>query len=104
MRLGLINFILPFIFVLNPALILRGEWPDIILMVSSALIAVMLMAAAFEKYLYWLGEIDWSIRAPLLIAAGFMLYPGTLSFFIGVGIVAACYGIGFVKRRATAGA
>jgi TRAP transporter 4TM/12TM fusion protein len=104
MRLGLINFILPFIFVLNPALILRGEWPDIILMVSSALIAVVLMAASFEKYLYWLGEIDWSIRGPLLVAAGLMLYPGTLSFFIGVAIVVACYGLGFVRRRATTGA
>ena len=100
MRLGLINFILPFIFVLNPALILRGEWQDIILMVSSGMIAVVLMAAAFEKYLYWLGEIDWTIRAPLLVAAGFMLYPGTLSFFISVGIVVACYAYGFITKRA----
>ena len=100
MRLGLINFILPFIFVLNPALILRGEWQDIILMVSSGMIAVVLMAASFEKYLYWFGEIDWTIRGPLLVAAGFMLYPGTLSFFISIGIVMACYAYGFTMRRA----
>lgn len=100
MRLGLINFILPFIFVLNPALILRGEWLDCVLMISSGLLAVWLMASCFERYLYWVGVIGWSLRAPLLIAAGFMLYPGTLSFFIGVAIVAACYGYAFVQRRA----
>ena len=54
----------------------------------------------FEKYLYWVGEIDWTIRAPLLVAAGFMLYPGTLSFFISVGIVVACYAYGFITKRA----
>ncbi len=102
MRLGLINFILPFIFVLNPALILNGELTDIILMVSSALIAVWLMASAFEGYLYYVGTISWVIRAPLLVGAGFMLYPGTLSFVVGVIIVAACYLFGFVQRRAAA--
>ena len=102
MRLGLINFILPFIFVLNPALILNGEWTDIILMVSSALIAVWLMASSFERYLYKVGVIGWSVRAPLLVAAAAMLYPGTVSFMIGAGIVALCYGYGLVQRRATA--
>ncbi len=46
MRLGLINFILPFIFVLNPALILRGDVGDIIVMVATAIAAVWLMGPA----------------------------------------------------------
>ena len=73
MRLGLINFILPFIFVLNPALILDGTLTDIVLMVSSCLLAVWLMASAFEGYLYWVGIIGWPVRVTLLVAAGFML-------------------------------
>ena len=102
MRLGLINFILPFIFVLNPALILNGEFTEIILMVSSAMIAVWLMASAFEGYLYYVGTITWLIRAPLLIGAAFMLYPGTISFFIGVVIVVASYAVAFAQRRSKA--
>jgi TRAP transporter 4TM/12TM fusion protein len=102
MRLGLINFILPFIFVLNPALILNGEFTEIILMVSSAMIAVWLMASAFEGYLYYVGTVTWLIRAPLLIGAAFMLYPGTISFFIGVVIVVASYAVAFAQRRSKA--
>jgi TRAP transporter 4TM/12TM fusion protein len=102
MRLGLINFILPFIFVLNPALILSGEWSDIIVMVSSALVAVWLMASAFEGYLYRVGVIGWPVRAPLLVAAAALLYPEIVSYVIGVGIVVACYGYGIMQKRATA--
>ena len=87
---------------LNPALILNGEFTDIILMVSSAMIAVWLMASAFEGYLYYVGTVTWLIRAPLLIGAAFMLYPGTISFFIGVVIVVASYAVAFAQRRSKA--
>ena len=98
MRLGLINFILPFIFVLNPALILRGTWDDIIVMVSTALIAVWLMSAGFEGYLYRIGVIGWSIRVPVLIAAACLLYPGEYSKIAGVVIVIGCYAYGWMQR------
>jgi len=99
MRLGLINFILPFIFVLNPALILRGEWDDIIIMVSTALVAVWLMAAAFEGYLAKVGVVGWSIRIPLLVAAGCLLYPEGISKIAGVVLVAICYAIALFQRK-----
>ncbi|MBL4720820.1 MAG: TRAP transporter fused permease subunit [Alphaproteobacteria bacterium] len=102
MRLGLINFILPFIFVLNPALILRGTWDDIIVMVSTALIAVWLMSSGFEGYLYRVGIIGWSIRAPLLVAAGCLLYPGEYSKIAGVGLVLACYAYSWSQQKKAA--
>jgi len=98
MRLGLINFILPFIFVLNPALILRGTWDDIIIMVSTALIAVWLMSAGFEGYLYRIGIIGWSVRIPILIAAGCLLYPDEYSKVAGVALVIGCYAYGWIQR------
>ena len=98
-RGGLINFILPFIFVLNPALILRGEWDDIIIMVSTALVAVWLMAAAFEGYLAKVGVVGWSIRIPLLVAAGCLLYPEGISKIAGVVLVAICYAIALFQRK-----
>jgi TRAP transporter 4TM/12TM fusion protein len=98
MRLGLINFILPFIFVLNPALILRGTWDDIIIMVSTALVAVWLMSAGFEGYLYRIGIIGWSVRIPILIAAGCLLYPDEYSKIAGVALVIGCYAYGWIQR------
>ena len=103
MRLGLINFILPFIFVLNPALILRGDWDEIIIMVSTAMVAVWLMASAFEGYLNKAGIIGWTVRAPLLAAAAGLLYPEIYSKVAGVGLIAVSYAIAFMqKKQATA--
>ncbi|MBT5810048.1 MAG: TRAP transporter large permease subunit, partial [Rhodospirillaceae bacterium] len=98
MRLGLINFILPFIFVLNPALILRGEWSEIVIIVPAALSAVWLMASSFEGYLYKAGVIGWSVRGPLLIAAACMLYPETWSYVIGIVVIAVSYVIAWSLR------
>ncbi|MFT6580730.1 MAG: TRAP transporter 4TM/12TM fusion protein [Alphaproteobacteria bacterium] len=98
MRLGLINFILPFIFVLNPALILRGTWDDIIVMVSTAMVAVWLMSAGFEGYLYRIGVIGWSVRIPVLIAAACLLYPEVYSKAAGLMLVIGCYAYGWTQR------
>ncbi|MDP6688677.1 MAG: TRAP transporter fused permease subunit [Alphaproteobacteria bacterium] len=102
MRLGLINFILPFIFVLNPSLILRGKWDEILIMVSTALAAVWLMAACFEGYLNKAGTIGWSVRAPLLVAAGCLLYPEGISKIIGIVLVVVCYAIALFQRKRVA--
>ncbi len=99
MRLGLINFILPFIFVLNPSLILRGEWDEIIIMVGTALVAVWLMAAAFEGYLNKAGTVGWAVRVPLLIAAACLLYPEGVSKIAGAVLVVICYGIALFQRK-----
>jgi len=68
MRLGIILFILPFLFVLNPTLILDGDPLAIVHDVTTAVIAVWLLASAFEGWLYWVGRIDWGVRVPLLAA------------------------------------
>jgi len=101
MRLGVIIMILPFIFVMHPTLILVGEWTDIVHDCITAVIAIWLMASAFERWLYGVGEIGLPVRAGLLVAAGVLLYPGTFSDAIGLGIILLTYAYGlFVRRRA----
>jgi TRAP transporter 4TM/12TM fusion protein len=78
MRLGLINFILPFLFVLSPTLILDGEPIAILHDVTTALIAVWLTASAFEGWLYWSGRIGYFVRGLLLLAALGFLDPGPM--------------------------
>jgi TRAP transporter 4TM/12TM fusion protein len=99
MRLGLINFILPFIFVLNPALVLRGEWSEIVVIVPACVAAVWLMASSFEGYLYRVGIIGLSIRGPLLVAAALLLYPEIWSYIAGLVVIAGCYAIALYQRK-----
>ena len=91
MRLGFINFILPFIFVLDPALIMRGDVLEIIPAVTSVLFAVWLMAAGFEGYLYWVGRIGWMTRIALLAGAAALLYPHLAGYAAGAAVVAMVY-------------
>ena len=78
MRMGLTNFILPFLFVLSPTLILRGDTASILHDVTTAIIAVWLMASAFEGWLYFVGRIGTFTRALLLVAALCFLDPGPI--------------------------
>ena len=91
MRMGIINFILPFLFVLTPTLILEGDFLDILHDTGTAIVAVWLMAAGFEGWLYGVGRIGWTSRLPLLAAAAAFLLPGWESDAVGVAVLAAVY-------------
>jgi TRAP transporter 4TM/12TM fusion protein len=98
-RLGLVLFILPFLFVLNPALILEAPWPEVIHAVATALVAVWLMAAAFERYLYWVGPLAlW--QSGVLLAGGLsLLVPEAISDLAGAAALVIVYGHHFLLRR-----
>ncbi|MDH4093169.1 MAG: TRAP transporter fused permease subunit [Betaproteobacteria bacterium] len=73
MRLGAAMYFVPFFFVLNPALILRGSPWEILVVVGTAVIGLALIAAALEGYLLGLGTVarnagGWAAR--LLVFAG----------------------------------
>ncbi|MDO9024244.1 TRAP transporter fused permease subunit [Zwartia sp.] len=57
MRLGSTMYFVPFFFVLNPALILRGEPLEILTVVSTAFIGIIFIAAALEGYLVGFGRL-----------------------------------------------
>lgn len=89
MRLGAILFVLPFIFVVTPELILRGEdVVHIILVIGACTTAVILMSASFEGYLYFVGRVGLPIRVLLMLAAIGFLYPDPISWTgAAIGIV-----------------
>lgn len=87
LRLGVLLLLLPVLFVLQPALIMQGEWFVIAQAALTAIVAVALLSAAFEGYLWWVG------RLPLWARVGTGI--GGLLLFIpeawtdGVGLMLA---------------
>ena len=91
MRLGLINLVVPFLFVLNPTLILVGEPLHILHDVATAVFAVWLLAAAQEGWLAGIGRIGVASRVLLGVAAFGMLTPGLTTDLIGAGLLAVVW-------------
>jgi len=57
MRLGLATYLIPFLFVMNPALIGHGGVMDTAQAVAEALLGIYLLAGAAQRYLPILGEL-----------------------------------------------
>jgi TRAP-type uncharacterized transport system fused permease subunit len=91
MRLGSILFILPFLFVLNPSLILQGPVGWIFWSTTTALLAIWLFASALEGYLYRVGAIGSPSRAVLLIGGGVLIYPEPISDLVGLVALGCVY-------------
>jgi TRAP transporter 4TM/12TM fusion protein len=102
MRLGFVNFIVPFLFVLNPTLILVGAPLEIVHDVATATFAVWVLSCALEGWLHFVGRVG-PVERLLLAAGGLgMLVPGLVTDLAGAAAVAVVYGIGVLRRRRAA--
>jgi TRAP transporter 4TM/12TM fusion protein len=91
MRLGFVAFLVPFFFVLNPALIARGDALEIgIAALSGALGAVLMAAAFFGRFG---SRLDPLVRALCLAAGVLLLAPSTLLLPVGLATAALAYGL-----------
>ncbi|MEX1214690.1 TRAP transporter permease [Saccharospirillum sp.] len=99
MRLGAILFILPFLFVLNPNLILQGSAVEGALAVSTAILSILMLAAASERYIYGLSRKAKAWEALVLLFGGLcLLAPETLSDLAGLASLVLVLGVGFLTR------
>lgn len=69
-RLGIVAYIVPFVFCYNPALLLKGTLEDIILLTISVTLGIMALAIAFEGYFFYKLNVAKRIGFGL---AGFLL-------------------------------
>lgn len=86
LRIGILLMLLPVLFVLQPALILRGDTLVILQATVTAVVAVLLLASAFEGYVYRIGPAP--VWARVVIGAGglLMLIPEGTTDLIGFGL------------------
>jgi len=80
MRLGSIIYFVPFFFVLNPALIGRGEASEIAIVLTSTVAGITLIAGGLQGYLYYVGKLDGVLgmlgRILLVIGGVILALPG----------------------------
>ena len=96
LRLGSVLFLLPFLFVVNPALILRGDPLSVVVAVGTALLAVWMLSAAFERYAYFVGPIRPWAAGVMLIGGLSLMVPEHRTDFIGALALIIVYGHRFL--------
>lgn len=85
MKLGWVAYILPFMFVFGPSLLLIGTAEQIIMSITTAIIGAVAISAAIH------GVINRPLaiyeRAILLLGGGMLIKVGALSNYIGFGLI-----------------
>ncbi|SDN65140.1 TRAP transporter, 4TM/12TM fusion protein [Lutimaribacter pacificus] len=104
MRLGATLFVLPFVFVYQPALLLNGPAMTVIATVGTAALALALISCAFEAYLYGAGRIGFAARAALFVAGALLLIPDRTVELAGLAVLAGTVaGLVFLGKGVSVG-
>jgi len=101
MRAGSPAYIVPFMFIYEPALLTIGDWPIVLQSTVSAIIGVVLLAAGLFGYLLRPAT-SWQ-RVLLIGAALLLIKPGWISDLIGLALAAVVIVAQLTKPVSTAG-
>ena len=94
MRLGIVAYVVPFLFVYSPTLILKGETLHIVVSAATAVLGTWLLATALVGYMF--GSVGMVQRIVLTVAALALLLPTDNQ----VGIASIVNIVGFVVAAA----
>ena len=97
-KLSLSGFILPFIFVYNPVLLMQGSAIEIIQSLITALLGIYSLSCALEKFAFkW--EISQVERVALFVSAILLVVPGTLTDVVGFVVLAVIFALKLIENK-----
>ncbi|MBD2843811.1 TRAP transporter permease [Paenibacillus sp. IB182496] len=94
LRLGLIAFIIPFMFLNNGELIMEGQAIAVILSFLTACIGTYALGCALQGWM--ITQCNWPVRILLFAAAIMTIHPHSVTDLVGILLLAGIYG---VKRK-----
>ena len=95
LKLALAGFMIPYIFVYNPGLLLIDTTlPEIILMIGTSLLGAFALALGGSGY--WMRNLNILERIIFFGAAVTLIFPGVVTDSVGVGIMAVMW---FLQKR-----
>ena len=85
-RLGIVGYIVPFIFVYQPALLMHGSATEVALAAGSALVGTIALAGAMTGYFF--AILSWWQRSLMFLGAVTLIYPGWKTDLVGLTLLA----------------
>lgn len=97
MRLGVVAYVVPFIFVFHPALLLKGGAIEITLAVGSAAIGVFFMGIGLAGYLF--RPLGWAARATITLAGLLLIPPPSDLYWTLANLAGLALGCAFIAAE-----
>lgn len=101
MRLALVEYMIPFIFIYNTSLLLLGPAETIVFSFVTATIGVSMIGCATMGYLA--GPLNLFMRVAILIGSTMCITPGVRSDLAGLGILALVYAYQRIQAKRRSG-
>jgi len=101
MRIAAAGYIIPFMFIYEPALLMIGPWHVTVLAFASAVVGIIALAASFHGYL--LAVLAMWQRVVLFVAALCLIAPELISSLVGLVLLGGVAGSQLVAKRRLAG-
>lgn len=100
MRLGIAMYLIPFLFVLQPGIILQNpSFMNTIVPLGTAIVGIVFISWAAEGYMLKIGELGWGVR-PLFFSGGVLLaWPGWRTNIIGACLIFIPMGFIVLKKK-----
>ena len=100
-KLAIAAFVVPYVFALNPAMLLIDTNPlEVIQVIITSVVGIVAIAAGLEGYLE--GSLMIVFRIVLIAAGLLLLVPGTLTDVIGIGVVALVMVFQIIRKKKAA--
>ena len=100
-KLAIGAFVVPYIFCLNPAMLLIDVTPlGVVQIIITSLVGIFGVAAAMNGYLY--RKLNWAARIAICVAGLMMMDPGLVTDVIGIALMAVIMLIQYLGAKKSA--
>ena len=97
-RLAFCSFLMPYLFVYNPVLLMEGGVLDILWSLVTALIGAYLLASGFEGFFFrW--SLKWFERPLMILGAVMLIVSGMVTDLVGIAIIVVEFVTEFMFKR-----
>ena len=99
MKLGIVKYIVPFFFAIDPALLTHGAWWEVLICTASATVGIFYLASGLEGYLVGVGKLKLLSRSLLILGGLLTAFPEIITTVIGIALLVIVSFVGRIRAK-----
>ena len=102
-KLAIAAFVVPYIFAMNPSMLLIDTTAlEVVQVIVTSIVGILSLGIGLEGYLR--GELSWPLRIVAIVGGLLLLVPGTWSDIAGIAVVVLIFVFQTLRSRKSAAA